>query len=144
MAKYVGQKSPLISGSTALSNLGIPAYQPNQTDAQVVVRINTNWIHHLDGRIRELLERMGDEMVEDAQTRVPVFTGELQDSITYFIEGRGVHSHMYFGATAPYAMFVEFGHHTLSGSWVPAQPFLRPALYKVRNAGGNVPFRIAP
>lgn len=31
-------------------------------------------------------------------------------------------------AFADYSVYVEFGHHTRSGSWVPAQPYMRPAL----------------
>lgn len=32
------------------------------------------------------------------------------------------------GAAAQYSIYVNYGHHTRSGSWVPAQPFWEPAV----------------
>ena len=64
---------------------------------------------------------LGDEMVSIARGIVPIRTGFLRDSIfADFVESDLT---LTFGATAPYADFVEFGTYKMR-----AQPYLRPAL----------------
>lgn len=100
-----------------------------------MVSVAPNWQSHLNGPVHELLEKLGNKMVEESQTICPVLTGRLQDSITHFIEGKGLHAHLWFGATAPYALYVEMGHHLPGGQgWVPAQPFIRPVAFKYATA----------
>lgn len=65
-----------------------------------------------------------------AQRRyVPIDTGKLSKSLAIrkFGRGRRIGS---FGVY--YAYFVEAGHHTRSGSWVPAQPYIRPSIDAAR------------
>lgn len=89
--------------------------------------------------LHELFDQIGMMMQEDAEAIVPVETGRLQDSITYFIEGTGMEAVLYFGAMAPYAAYVELGHiQWQSGNWVPAEPFIRPVLFKWYH-GGEIP-----
>lgn len=95
-----------------------------------VMVIVPGWQHNLERPISALLTRLGNRMVEESQAICPVDTGRLQDSIEFFIEGRGLTSKMWFGATAPYAWYVEMGHNTVDGQWVPAQPFIRPVAFR--------------
>ncbi len=60
----------------------------------------------------------------DAKGRCPVDTGRLRASIEYQRTGL---CECQVGTNVSYAPYVELGHHTRSGSWVPAQPFLFPA-----------------
>ena len=57
---------------------------------------------------------------------VPVDTGALRDSIQAVEDKQGENAGATVEATAPYAMFVEFGTQDHS-----AQPFLRPAVDSV-------------
>jgi hypothetical protein len=97
--------------------------------APVMVLVN-GWQGKLEVPIRAYLEHLGNTMTEESVAICPVDTGRLEDSIKFFIEGRGLKSKMWFGATAPYAYWVEMGHHTVAGTWVPAQPFIRPVVFK--------------
>jgi HK97 gp10 family phage protein len=55
----------------------------------------------------------------------PVDTGNLQSSVTSRIEDSGLRADIYpDNDKAYYGKFVEFGHHTRSGSWVPGQFFV--------------------
>ncbi len=58
-----------------------------------------------------------------AQDACPVDSGNLKASLHY---ERGDMT-CSVGTAVKYAPYVELGHHTHSGSWVPAQPFLFPA-----------------
>lgn len=97
----------------------------------VTVRLNQTAINSLpdspsvqadqDNRARRVL---------GAQRRyVPVDTGRLSRSLTIRKVGRGRQIGS-FGVE--YAIYVETGHHTRSGSWVPAQPYIRPSLDAAR------------
>jgi hypothetical protein len=61
-----------------------------------------------------------------AKLASPVDTGFMKNSITA-VPGE-LESHVSVGAR--YAWYVELGHHTHSGSFVPPQPFLFPAFVK--------------
>lgn len=97
-----------------------------------------NWQTKFVSGITKMLDKIGQDMVEEAQAIVPIgLTGGLQESISYHIENRGEGGRfgfpsLWFGATAEYAAHVEYGHHTVNGGFVEAQPFIRPVLYKDR------------
>ena len=64
--------------------------------------------------------------------------GVLKGSIGFTVDG----TTLYVFALASYAEDVEFGHHVfhpttkiVGPEFVPAQPFMRPALYKYRVTG---------
>lgn len=59
------------------------------------------------------------EDLEIAKLYTPVLTGFLRDS--WYVDGN------YLINPAGYAGFVEFGHHTRSGTWVPGQFFAQRA-----------------
>ncbi len=70
-----------------------------------------------------LLKRIneaGRNMVNYAKSIVPVRTGYLKSTIQFVYAGDLT---WWFGATAPYALFVEFGTRYMS-----PRPFIRPAL----------------
>lgn len=66
---------------------------------------------------------LAGEIAEAAKALAPVRTGRLRDSITVEASEPGAEVQ----ALAPYSGWVEYG--TAS---TPAQPFLRPALAKIR------------
>lgn len=66
--------------------------------------------------------KAAQEIAETARSMAPVATGALRDSIAVNPEG------VYIGA--PYAVFVEYGT-----SRSPAQPYVRPAMDEVKEAG---------
>lgn len=65
------------------------------------------------------------DTMADAQTLAPVDTGNLQGSVTTDVRPGDLVGVV--EATADYAVPVEFGHRTRSGTQVPPQPFMRPA-----------------
>ena len=70
-----------------------------------------------------------------ASVNCPVKTGRLRASIDYVVvtEGEGQGRTVgYVGSNVEYARFVELGT-----SRQAAQPYLRPALYAVQQAGGG-------
>lgn len=77
----------------------------------------------LQRQIAQTLVDAANTAVEIAQGLCPVETGYLQSTIGVgAISGSTVE----IEATADYALFVECGHHTRSGSFVEPQPFLQP------------------
>lgn len=97
-----------------------------------------------------LLRPLAESVMRDAKRLCPIDTGHLEDSITYEVLSW---DHAVVGTDVDYAASVEFGSapHTIraknakvltDGKHVfgktvrhpgtPAQPFLRPALYRER------------
>lgn len=85
-------------------------------------------------------ERLGPEIAGDARDFCPVDTGALKESIEDHMDGDDLIVSATGGADGrTYARFVEFGHRVYHPSTgvtgpevVPAEPFLRPALFKQR------------
>ncbi len=74
------------------------------------------------------LRRIRNAAETQARFDVPVDTGYLKSSIYADLdETTGV---IEVGARAHYALYVEMGHRSPSGRWVPAQPFLRPVQHR--------------
>lgn len=70
------------------------------------------------------LQLVAIDISNRAKQLAPVRTGFLRSRIGW--RKIGVGRYRVF-ALAPYSPPVEFGHHTASGSFVPPQPFMRPA-----------------
>lgn len=70
------------------------------------------------------LEIIGGKAESYAKKLCPVDTGNLRNSITHqqYDDNTEV-----IGTNVEYAPYVELGHHTKSGSFVPGKPYLRPA-----------------
>ncbi len=87
-----------------------------------------------DALIRAALPQLRDirrDAVADAEFHCPVDTGYLKSTVYGDLdETSGV---IEVGARAHYALYVEMGHRSPSGRWVPAQPFLRPAQLQYGN-----------
>lgn len=73
---------------------------------------------------RKALEIIGGKAESYAKRLCPVDTGRLRNSITHqqYDENTEV-----IGTNVEYAPYVELGHHTSSGKFVPGKPFLKPA-----------------
>ena len=80
----------------------------------------------ISDQVSDFLETMGQIVVEEMQSLVPVDTGALQESIDYSVSG----DDLTFEATEPYAGFVEYGT-----SKMQAQPYFNPAID--RNLGSS-------
>jgi hypothetical protein len=107
--------------------------------SSVEFKVSGDWQTKMVPGIIKTLEKTGDKMVEEAQAIVAFGSGTLHDSIYRKVvqdrnsKGQFGWPVLIFGASAPYASAVEFGHHTVSGGWVEAQPFLRPVGLKHRS-----------
>ena len=91
-----------------------------------------------DEAIYNALEIIGNKAADYAAALAPVATGNLKNSMTS--EVNQSEKAVYVGTAVEYAPFVEFGHHQEVGryvpaigarlvrEYVPAQPFLKPAI----------------
>jgi HK97 gp10 family phage protein len=74
---------------------------------------------NIQDQINAGLDEAGNEIVIYAQQIVPVRTGRLRASITYTVAD----GQLIIMATAPYALYVEFGTRKMR-----AQPYIRPSI----------------
>lgn len=80
-------------------------------------------------KISRELEKKAIKVVRNAKQNAPVDTGRLRSSITYnMVELPGQLPKAVVGTSVQYAPFQEFGTEDM-----PAQPFLRPALSRLRS-----------
>lgn len=114
------------------------------------LHIDEDWYDRLQPRVNEMIVRVAKAVRDDARKTCPVDTGALKESLTVLNSGVGearVASHL------PYCAAVELGFHgeeyvrpymrdgrpvrghSRQGN-TPAQPFLRPALYRTRDLSG--------
>lgn len=97
------------------------------------------------GRHRAVLEaasgltrRVANAISDRARQIVPIDTGDLRNSIGVRPGLFGAHEVHVGGTDAPYWAHVEYGHRLVAwghdtGRTVPAQPYMRPAIYAVRD-----------
>ena len=109
-------------------------------DYDVVIKVdNTDAIiKATDKAIYNALEIIGNKAADYAAALAPVQTGNLKNSMTSEVSQE--EKAVYVGTAVEYAPFVEFGHHQEVGRYVPAigkrlvrefvpaQPFLKPAI----------------
>lgn len=81
------------------------------------------WERHIDGDVTDLLEQLGSEIEADARAVCPVDTGRLRDSLEHEVNGDTLR----VGTNVEYAVYVEEGTR-----YMEAEPYLRPALFRVR------------
>lgn len=110
--------------SAAPASINISAIGQSQAEVHIKLSLDSI-VRQVVGpeRITAWMNEVGEYGVRRAQSRVPFRTGELYQSIGY--EARGARLSLF--ANKEYALPVEMGHRTASGSFVPARPFLRPA-----------------
>lgn len=89
------------------------------------VVFESGWERHIDGDVSELLEQLGVEIEAEAKAACPVRTGRLRESIEHEIDGDTLR----VGSNVEYSVYVEEGTRYMN-----PEPYLRPALYKVRGA----------
>lgn len=85
-----------------------------------------HYILRTDPLSKKYAQKLGREKRDIARRLAPVDTGELRDSINYAVMDHEYGWQVLVYASAPYALFVEFGTRRS-----PMQPFLRPALYSL-------------
>ena len=88
--------------------------------------------------IYDALQTIGDKAADYAAALAPVQTGNLKGSMESEVNQQ--EKAVYIGTAVEYAPYVEFGHHQEVGRYVPAigkrlvrefvpaQPFLKPAI----------------
>lgn len=91
-----------------------------------------------DEAIYNALQTIGDKAADYAAALAPVQTGNLKGSMESEVNQQ--EKAVYIGTAVEYAPYVEFGHHQEVGRYVPAigarlvrefvpaQPFLKPAI----------------
>jgi hypothetical protein len=75
---------------------------------------------------REVGRKAAEYMLRQYQARAPVDTGFMVNSAEVVDTPAGLQFHVV--VEAPYAAYVEFGHLTPAGSWVPPNPALTLAM----------------
>ena len=88
------------------------------------VVMNGGWQLFLEEATTEVLCTVSAEVRDDAKTGCPVLTGHLKNSIDNEVIGDTAR----VGSNVEYAGYVEEGTRHMA-----AQPYLRPALYRVRS-----------
>lgn len=96
-------------------------------------QMSRDWEEHLDGPIEDMERRIGSEILADAKVYCPKKTGALAASLKLEVSRRSFR----ISSDKDYAAPVELGHWLVAwgvhtGRFIPAQPYLRPALYKKR------------
>lgn len=79
----------------------------------IIDRIGTKGAHDIEARAKQI---MGEKNIID--------TGATVNSIA--VTKVGDHAWR-IGPSTDYALFLEVGHHTRGGSFVPARPYMGPA-----------------
>lgn len=104
-------------------------------NVSVVVQINEGSVHGLlSGDDAQKQMDTGAEAARKMQLLlVPVDTGNLSRNIEIRKTPDGL-GRMVGVWVVKYAAAVENGHQTKAGTWVPAQPFVRPSMDAVRRS----------
>ncbi|KND38481.1 HK97-gp10 family putative phage morphogenesis protein [Streptomyces acidiscabies] len=92
---------------------------------RVRFEIDPSWQQHLEPEENAALEMLGDQILPDMQRHCPVRTGRLKSSLEAQVEN----SVLRVGSRdVDYSVDVELGTSTH-----PAEPYMRPALYRQRS-----------
>lgn len=105
------------------------------------VRLNAAWFsRRVPGPIRPRtaaeLHRFMRPIRDDAERLAPVDEGDLASTVRYEVDAGSLEATLRAGGMTgsgagklvDYALPVETGHATVSGSWVPPQSYLRAAI----------------
>lgn len=85
---------------------------------------SAEYLQALEKAVPVILEALGQTAERYAHEACPVDTGRLKNSIANTHDSDTA----YIGTNVEYAPYVEMGHHTPSGKFVPPQPYLKPAV----------------
>lgn len=81
--------------------------------------------------IRAGLDESAKEALRQLKENTPVDTGNLRDSETITVPSADTRLIAPNATSAPYGPFVEFGHHTKSGSFVSGQFFVEQTAIEI-------------
>lgn len=93
-------------------------------------------IDNLSSKGGNTVQIVADEIRDDVKSRSPVDTGAMQEGYYDTMTGTWT-AEVRSGDDLGYPLYVEMGHHTRSGSWVPPQPHF---VVCFDAAGGNNAF----
>lgn len=104
------------------------------------VRMSPDWQANVMAAVAQWLDDdLGQDIEDDAVRYCPVDTGALRDSIEHHMNGNSLIVKASGSEDRAYARWLEEGHRVFHPSTrivgpevVPAEPFLKPALYAVR------------
>lgn len=106
--------------------------------SRVRVKLDHNAVYGIvsSNDSQEKLERAADAALQMQRSLVPVDTGNLRNHLGKRRTPNGLGWQV--GAfDVDYAAAVEAGHETEKGTWVPAQPYIRPSIDAVRRVMNN-------
>jgi len=99
---------------------------------QVVLKSDIPAIQrNLPGRVSEVVRKAAYDVAAVSATNTPVDTGYLKNSL--FVE-MDTPVEATVGYTAEYAHYIELGHHTRGGRYIPGRYMLTGAVNKVAPA----------
>lgn len=103
----------------------------------VTVRLNNGEIFGIVGapKVQANMDELADAALHMQETLCPVESGNLKRHLAVRKSGVGREIGVFEKpplVSAYYAPYVEEGHRTRGGTWVPAQPFIRPSMDAVR------------
>jgi hypothetical protein len=88
----------------------------------------------LNGKVaQDQMDAVAKAVLAMQRSLVPVLTTRLLRSLEIRTTPDGV-GRLIGSFTVEYAIYVELGHQTKGGTWVPAQPFIRPSIDAARVA----------
>ncbi len=86
---------------------------------------------------KALLRRCAERALDFQEATVPVDTGELKSALGIRENSDGSLDIGTVKKKVDYALPVEEGHRTRGGTWVPAQPFIRPSIDAAKKGLSN-------
>lgn len=89
-------------------------------------------IASMDAKAEQAVDTVSESVLTDIKSHAPVATGRMRDSYYKATTGPATRE-LRSGDDLDYPWWVEFGHHTRSDSWVPAQPHFAPAFDRARD-----------
>ena len=104
-------------------------------DIRISVNINATQVAALlvSPGVQLYMDSLAESALKMQKTLVPVDTGNLSEHLEVRKTESSV-GRMVGAFDVEYAAAVEMGHQTRSGSWVPAQPYVRPSVDAVRRS----------
>lgn len=100
----------------------------------VTVRVNAGEVYGSvrSGDVQNGMDDLAGAALDMQRVLVPVDTGNLSRHLGIRNTADGTGREIGALGDIDYASHVEEGHQTEAGTWVPAQPFIRPSMDAVR------------
>lgn len=86
---------------------------------------------------KKLLRRCAERALDFQESAVPVDTGDLKSALGIRENSDGSLDIGTVKKRVDYDLAVEEGHRTKAGTWVPAQPFIRPSIDAAKKGLSN-------